>query len=58
MQCDQCAKWRLVQKQCLPALGRGDSFFKERATDMDWELWMQQASARYAAVVASHADGI
>ena len=52
LQCQSCEKFRLVRRDCMPAVCPG--MFKESAPcpgDVDWKNWMQMAEERYKAYV-------
>ena len=46
LQCDRCKRWRFVEKNALPAL-RGERFFEDRDTDLDWVGWLDATADRY-----------
>ena len=49
----ECRKWRCVEKASADVL-RGRDFRRPKATDMDWELWLRDAAARFARLEEFH----
>ena len=54
-QCDSCSRWRLLDRRCLRATSE-DVYMAVRPTDLDWESWLEGASARYDAAGFSYTD--
>ena len=48
-----CRKWRCVDRASADLL-RGRDFRRPKATDMDWEVWLGEASARYESLQNLH----
>ena len=56
LRCDQCRKWRLVEKEAVASL-TGEKYKEatECAKDAGWKAWLDDAKKRYEEFLAEHA---